>query len=129
MEVPAATSEPAAKTEPIPPPTGLAAVWKHLRNWAEGYLWVPLALLSIWVFAQFAYFLTGRRPQENADWIVGLGANLVKCVFLILLLSIMRQQTGVWYTKQEQIDNPNLARTQLIGTCVTLIVFAYLLSH
>lgn len=122
-------SPPAAKTEPNPPPTGLGAVYAHLHNWAEGYLWVPLSLLSIWLFAQFAYFLTGRRPQENADWIVGLGANLVKCVFLILLISITRQQTGIWLTKAELIANPRLALTQTLGKCVALIVFAYLLSH
>jgi hypothetical protein len=122
-------SSPAAKTEPIPPPTGLAAVWKHLQNWAELYAWVPVALLSIWFFAQFAYFLTGRRPAENADWIVGLGGNLVKCVFLIVLLSIARQQTGVWLTKAEQLENPSLAWAQRLETGVALCVFAYILSH
>lgn len=123
------TTQPAAKTEPIPPPTGWAAVWKHMQNWTEIYLWVPMALLSIYVFAEFAYVLTGRRPTENADWIVGMGGNLVKLVFLIVFVSIERQQTGVWLTKDEQLDSPALAMTQALSKCVTLIVGAYILSH
>jgi hypothetical protein len=126
METPA--PEP-AKVDPVPPPTGIAALWKHITNWAEVYFWVPLALLSIWLFAQGAYFLTGRRPQENADWIVGLGGNLVKCVFLIVILSIVRQQTGVWWRREELMANKHLAYTQAFSSCVALIVFAYLLSH
>jgi hypothetical protein len=102
---------------------------RHMRDWATAYFWVPLALLSIWFFSKVAYWLTGRKPQENADWIVGLGGNLVKCVFLILLVEVTREQTGVWLTKEELKANPNLAWSQTLSKCVTLIVFAYLLSH
>jgi hypothetical protein len=102
---------------------------KHIRDWATAYFWVPLALLSIWLFSKVAYWLTGRKPQENADWIVGLGGNLVKCVFVILLVEITREQTGVWATKEELMANPSLAWSQTVSKCVTLIVFAYLLSH
>lgn len=129
MAAPSSTTTPAAHSPGKPPPTGIWAVWKHLTDWATVYFWVPVALLSIWVFAQFAYFLTGRRPQENADWIVGMAGNLVKCVFVILFCEISRQQTGVWLTKAETLENPVAARTQAITKCVTIIVFAYLLSH
>lgn len=101
----------------------------HLRNWATAYFWVPLALLSIWFFSKVAYWLTGRKPQENADWIVGLGGNLVKCVFVILLVEVTREQTGIWFKKDELLANPVIAWAQTVSKCVTLIVFAYLLSH
>lgn len=104
-------------------------IYRHLRDWATAYFWVPLALLSIWLFAQFAYFLTGRKPQESADWIVGLGGNLVKAVFVVLFVEILREQTGVWLTKAELIDHPSLAWSQTVNKCVSLIVFSYLLSH
>lgn len=113
----------------MPPPTGWSAVWKHLQNWQSIYLMLPLALLAIWGFAQGAYFLTGRRPTENVDWIVGTAGNLVKLVFLIVFVEVTRQQTGVWLTKDESLKNPDAARTQAITKCVTLIVGAYILSH
>ena len=118
-----------AKTDPIPPPVGLAAVWKHIKNWLELYLWVPLSLLFIWGFAWFAYFLTGRRPQENVDWIVGLAGNFVKSVMLILLVSIFRQQCGLWLNREEQKDNPTLVWAQNILTIAAICVFGYILEH
>lgn len=98
-------------------------------NWRELWLWLPLALLSIYAMAEFGYFLTGRRPTENVDWIVGTAGNLVKCVFLIALLSILRESTGVWMTKGEQIDNPKIAAIQAFSQAVALCVFAFVLSH
>lgn len=64
-----------------------STVWKHLTDWATIYFWLPLSLLSIWLFSKLAYLLTGRKPMENADWIVGFSFNLVKCVFLIFFLA------------------------------------------
>lgn len=117
------------KIDPVPPPTGLRAIWAHLRNWAEVYLWVPVSLLSIWVLAQFAYFLTGRRPTENVDWIVGVAGGLVKCVMMIALVSIFTQGTMVWLTKEERLANPRFSIAQLLAQAVALCVFAYVLSH
>lgn len=104
-------------------------VWGHLTNWATIYFWLPLSLLSIWLFSQFAYFLTGRRPQENLDWIVGFSFNLVKCVFVIFFVEVAREQTGVWFRKDELLANPSIAWAQTVGKCFQLFVFAYLLSH
>jgi hypothetical protein len=81
---------------------------KHLRDWATAYFWLPLSLLSIWLFSKLAYLLTGRKPMENADWIVGFSFNLVKCVFLIFFLEIYREQTGKWWTDKDLRDNPHL---------------------
>lgn len=118
-----------AHVDANPPPTGIWAVWRHLTNWATLYFWLPLSLISIWLFSKLAYLLTGRKPQENADWIVGFSFTLVKCVFLVFFVEITRQQTGTWYTKAELIANPQLAWSQTVSKCVTLIVFAWLLSQ
>jgi hypothetical protein len=107
----------------------MKAVLNFLYNWREIWLWTPLAMLSIWGFAQFGYFLSGRRPTENVDWIVGTAGNLMKCVLLIVVLSVLRESTGVWATKAELIANPDFAKSQTINQCVALIVFGYLLSH
>lgn len=109
--------------------TGWRVVLNFFWNWREIWLWLPLALLSIWGMAEFGYFLTGRRPTENVDWIVGTAGNLVKCVFIIALLSIKRESTGVWLTKIEWLANPKIAWVQAFSEAVALCVFAYLLSH
>lgn len=108
---------------------GLAAIWRHLQNWQSIYLFVPLSLVSIWVFAQGAYFLTGRRPTENVDWIVGISGNLVKLIFLIVFVEVYRQQMGVWLTRDQQIENPSLAWAQRLSASVALCVGAYILSR
>lgn len=117
------------KVDPVPPPKGLAKIWKHVKDWQSIYFFVPIALFSIWMFAQFGYFLTGRRPQENVDWMIGIAANLVKLVFLIVFVEICRQATGHWYTKEQMMANPELSKWQTISKCVTLVVGAYILSH
>lgn len=117
------------KVDPVPPPTGWAKVWKHLKDWQSIYLFLPLSMLAILGFAEGAYFLTGRRPTENVDWIVGTAGNLVKLVFLVVFVEIDRQQTGHWYTREQMIDSPDLARSQAFSKCVVLIVGAYILSH
>lgn len=119
----------APKTDPVPAPTGLRAVWAHLKNWTEVYLWVPASLFSIWLMAQFAYFLTGRRPTENVDWIVGVAGNLVKAVFLIALVSVFTQGTMVWLTKEERLSNAKFSIAQTLAQSIALCVFAYVLSH
>jgi hypothetical protein len=101
----------------------------HITSWAEGYLWVPLSLGLIWLFAYVAYWLTGRHPTENVDWIVGLAGNFVKCVLAILLCSIYREATGVWLTKTERLGYPRVSIAQMAHSAVALCVFAYLLSH
>jgi hypothetical protein len=50
-------------------------------------------------------WLTGRKPQENADWIVGLGGN-GEVRFSIVLLEVRVEQTGVWLTKEEVEGQP-----------------------
>lgn len=119
----------APKTDPVPPPTGWALVWKHLQNWQSIYLFVPMALVGIKLFMLFAYLLTGREPQENADWVVGMSGNLVKLIFLIVFVEVLHQQTGIWLTREQQIENPSLAWMQAGVTSVALCVGCYLLSH
>lgn len=114
---------------PVPPLKGWALVWKFLQNWKSVLLFLPLSLLAIWGFAEGAYWITGRRPTENVDWIVGTAGNLVKLVFLIIFVETYREQTGIWMTKAEQIANPSLAWSQRLSSSVALCVAAWILSH
>jgi hypothetical protein len=118
-----------AKTDPEPPPTGLAAVWEHIKNWPEGYLCVPLSLFLIWVFGWAAYLLSGRKPQENSDWLPGLGGNWMKCVLVILACTILCQASGEWMTPAQKILDPNRVKWNAIVQCVAIFSFSYLLSH
>lgn len=108
---------------------GRAKVWKHLQDWQSIYLLLPLSVFSIWVYREVAFAIIGRRPTENADWMVGNAGNVMKLVYLIIFVEIFRQQTGHWLTKTESMNNPELARTQAFTKCVALVVGAYILSH
>lgn len=106
-----------------------AAVWDHVTSWAEVYWWLPLALLSIIAAAYYARFLTGRPPQENADFLVDYASRLVLCIVLIALLSIKREQTGFWMTKAEAFANPEVYKIQTIAQCFFGALFVYTILH
>ena len=113
---------------PTPASTGLAAIKDHLFNWAELYGWVPLSLLGIILFAKFSTFLLGRKPLDQGYDFVGLGFKLSICVFLILLLSITRQATGVWVTKAKQVMHiKHLIWAQRAKTVAMAIIFTYII--
>lgn len=104
-------------------------MFKHIRSWLEAYLWLPVSLLSIWAAAHFAYWLTGRRPEENADFIVGYAQRTVLIVLLVGLFSMSRQQTGFWLTKEEAMANHYMATLQVIVQLFTMGLFAYIFLH
>jgi hypothetical protein len=104
-------------------------VGHHLFNWLEAYLWIPLAILSIPLLSYFAYFLTGRSPRESLDWLPEFGFRILQCVVVIVLVSVSRQATGIWMTKEEQIANPKLAMMQRVSSLTLFILWAYILTH
>lgn len=104
-------------------------MFKHIREWAEGYLWLPASLLSIYLAAKLAYFLTERAPEENADFIIGYAERTVVTVLVIFLFSVSREQTGFWLTKQESFDHPYHATIQAVIKMFTMGLFAYIFLH
>lgn len=104
-------------------------MFKHIRQWAEAYFWLPVALLSIYLAAKFAYLSTERRPEENIDFIIGYAQRSVVVVLIIFLFSISREQTGVWLTKEEQFAYPYLAALQAATKMFIMGLFAYIYLH
>lgn len=134
IPTPASTTAAASTgTDPalvVTTPTGWASVANHIQNWLEGYVWAPISILGIILFAKFATFLTGRKPLDQGYDFVGLGVKLSICVFLILLLSIAKQALDVWPTKAEQVQHvKHLIWAQRIMTIVLSIVFAWIINH
>lgn len=104
-------------------------IWTHIQNWKTVYIFMPVAFFLIWLFSKGAYLITGRKPQENVDWIVGVAGNSVKLVILIVFCELIRESTGTWHTKEELIAHPEIGWRQDFAKCVYLIVGAYILSH
>lgn len=104
-------------------------IFRHISWWLEVYMWLPISLISIWLSAKFAYFLTGRTPQESADWIPEFAQRTVACILVVALVSITRQQTGFWITKEEALANPKIALLQAASKCFFAGLFAYILLH
>lgn len=130
---PTVTPEAELGSRIIPPPATqverATSVLNHIQQWAEAYWWIPISLLGVVLFSKFSFFLTQRKPLDNGfDW-PGLGQKFFVCVLLILLLSIRKEAGGVWLTKQEQIENPQLAWKEAATQTIMAIIFAYLLTH
>lgn len=87
----------------------------HLANWAEAYLWAPLGLLLIPGAAMLAYFITGRGTQENLDWLVDLAGRVFTVLVTVVLISITREASSFWLTKEEAKDQPVLYIVQTIS--------------
>lgn len=110
-------------------PARKSGMFKHIHNWLEGYVWLPVSLLAIYLSAKFAYFLTGRQPEENADFIIGYAQRAVVVALVIFCFSVSREQTGYWLTKQEALAHPFHAALQAVIKMYTMGLFAYIFLH
>jgi len=106
-----------------------ATILKHLTNWLEGYFWVPMAIISIPLLSYFAYFLSGRFPRLNLDFLPEFGFRILQCIVVIVLVSVSRQAVGIWMTKEEQMENPVLAIAQKTSSLALFILWTYVLLH
>jgi hypothetical protein len=102
---------------------------RHLRNWLEVYLWVPVTLVGIYGSAQLAYFLSGRRPVESPDFLVGYSGKAVEIVYIIALTSIAKQAWGTWMSTEQKIDNPYVYTINTIATFLTAGLVTYVFLH
>lgn len=109
----------------------MKTILKHIQAWLEIYFWVPLFLLLIPAAIYYAHWLTGRPPAspESVDWIIEFAYRLIAAIFVIVLVSVAREQTGVWMTKEEEKANVKLAAIHAITKCFFAGLFAYILLH
>jgi hypothetical protein len=110
--------------------TALKAIAAHVSDWLEAYFWIPASIIGVVLALIFARYLQHGHPiQETASWIYDLATRLVLCVLVIVLVSVTRQATGIWLTREEQKQNFWLAVLQALKSCFFAALFAYLLSH
>lgn len=107
----------------------IAAIARHLRNWAEVYLWVPVSLIGIYGAAQLAYLLSGRRPAESPDFLVDYAGKAVEVVAVIALTSVAKQALGSWMTKEEKLANPGAYALNSLATIIIFVTISYLFTH
>jgi hypothetical protein len=102
---------------------------QSIYNWRELWFWPLIALLQWYLLIELAFAWTGRAPQESMDFLMGLGANIVVCVFSISLVSVLRESTGQWWTKDDLRDHPHLAWAGGIIKAIALIAFLWALKR
>lgn len=107
----------------------LKLIGKHLANWPEAYLVLPLTLLSVIGAAYFSYFLTGRAPQDSGSWLLDYSARCIVIALAITFTSAARQAYGVWLTLEQKLEHPGAAAIQSFLSFLTLLAFLYTLSH
>jgi hypothetical protein len=112
-----------------PPATGFAAIVKHFRDWMEGYFFLPLALVLIPCSALLVYWLTGRSPQENMDWLLELAGRIFVVVIAMVLVSISTEVQGTWLTKVEKLANPVVYGISTLAKLALFVIFLYFLTH
>lgn len=111
------------ETQPHPEPQ---TFWQHLKDWNELYLVLPLSILGI-TLANYYYFAqTGRSPtiaEGGIDWLLGMVPRLVAIVLSIIMVSVFKQATGVWLSKEESLANWKISVADKIGRCFILWLF------
>ncbi len=102
---------------------------RTIYNWRELWFW-PLVATANWIGLIFlSYYLSGRKPQESLDFLVGLGANTLVCVYAITFVSVLRESAGEWWTKRELAKHPHLAWCAAGVKAVALVAFLWALKH
>jgi hypothetical protein len=107
----------------------LRLIGKHIFDWTEGYLWVPMAVTAIWASGHLVQLMTGHDPKMNIDWLVDYQAVAYKCVYIILFTSIMKQSTGSWMTLEQKMANLYLATLADLKILATFFAFVYVFMH
>jgi hypothetical protein len=107
----------------------MTKIWMHLKSWPEAYVMFPLVLLAIPGSALFVYWLTGRAPQDSAAWVIDLTSRVLVASLVVLFTSFMRQATGVWLTKEEQLANPYFSTVQAVVKMFSIVVLVWLFTH
>lgn len=100
-------------------------------NWAPECSALLASFAFIYGAAELIFFLTGRRPQDNGQWILDYASKFALCAIVIFLVSQFKQAsgTGSWMTKEERFEHPYLATVSDIKVCFSLAVFAYIWLH
>lgn len=116
---------------PIPKPTltGFRAFVRHVQEWAEVYVGLPLALLLIPGAAYLIYVLSGRAPAESLGWLVDLAGRVLTITLALVLVSFSTEAAGTWLTKAEKLANPTIYIASTAGKIVLFAMFLYVLTH
>jgi hypothetical protein len=105
------------------------ALWDTLYNWRELWFWPAVALLQWYVLLLLAYGFSGRRPEESYDFLAGLGANILIVVFAISLVSILKEATSVWWTKEDLLKSPIIACESALFRLGAFLAILWALKH
>ena len=90
---------------------------------------LPLVLFALAVSPSYAYFISGRTPQESMSWVVDLSGRVIVAALVVLFSSFLRQVSGVWLTKEEQLANPYFTTVQAIVKMFSIGIFVWLFTH
>lgn len=103
--------------------------FQHFKSWPEFYLAIPAVLLALPGAALLCYYLSGRAPQANLDWLMDLDARVIQASLAILSVSVARQAFGTWTTKEEKLAHPVWSTGQSVLTLCALLAFLYFFSR
>ena len=98
-------------------------------NWRELWFWPMVALLQWYLLIKLAAAISGRTPEESMDFLVGLGANIVTVVIGISLVSILKETTGQWWTKDDLRNNPIIACESALFRLGAFLAILWALKH
>ncbi len=105
---------------------------KHIADWFEAYLVLPFSIFAISLANWYYYFQTGRSPtiaEGGLDWITGMVPRIVAITVAIIFVSIFKQATGAWMSKEEQLSNPAMAIADKAGRILMFAILLHYLSN
>jgi len=105
------------------------AIWNTIYNWRELWLWPLVAFINLEFLLFVAYVITGHWPQESMDGLVGLGMNILVVTLAISLTSILRESTGTWWTRAEQLASPHVIWSAMVGKTIAFVAILWALKH
>lgn len=104
----------------------IKAIWAHVTDWAEAYIWPLISLLLVIGGAHLYYSLTGRAPADPPDFIPNLAGRFVLGIVAILLTSITKEAVVGWRRDDEPVS---ITITRICVAVVILALWIYALLH
>lgn len=109
---------------------------KHLRNWRVEYIAPILGIAFVQLAIIFHYWRVGRNNALEADgdpwqWIINAGPRIALCLFALVLISLKREMSGTWLTKDQKLtaEGSRITMTESVCAVLTYAITIYAFLH
>lgn len=106
----------------------LSRIWPHIKRFREAYGYLPLALLSLFLFSAVVRLSLGHKPLDDISDLTGVSENFIKIILAIVATGFVKGHLLTDLTDEETKQLPKWrvildSSETLILLCVFVFAF------